>query len=114
MITLKTKEIVTIPTKRGVTQGIVYLEIEALYLRKEYIRIEGNYHYFNDEGQKEILDKIDMYKSKELIDNIESQLQISSFYDFVNGRINQFALLQIQVESGENYGTTENDWEISI
>lgn len=116
MITLITKQEVNIPIKREIKNGKVRMEITSLYFNNEYIKVEGNYHWINENDEKEILDLINIYRPKQTIFDIETVLNTEltgiNIYDLINQRLFEMALYQIQLESGENYGTTQDDWEL--
>ncbi len=119
MIKLKTKTEVQIPTKRGIVSGIVHLIIERLEIDINNIRAKG-YYYYIDQYQKVVkLDDINTLSQWVFIDSIEVNM-LSALTDTVSlkanvmQRLNEFTILQLTTETGENYGTTPDDWEVDI
>lgn len=119
MLKLRTKIDFTIPTERGVTQGIVRLIIEK---REEDINniIARGYYYYLDENQTIIkLSDISTLIPWDTIEVIENNI-LNPLVSTVNlracvlQRIEEFTMIKLTEESGENYGTTPDDWEKDV
>lgn len=119
MLKLRTKTNFTIPTKRGVIQGIVRLIIERIELDNNNIKPVGYYYCLDENNEVVKLDEINSLNQWETILSVEENLLNpldSSFSLKANilQRLNEFTMLQLTTESGENYGTTPDDWENDI
>lgn len=116
MIKLKTKTNFTLPTKRGVINGIVRMIVERLEIDINNITAIG-YYYFIDENQ--LIIKLDEIKSLNLWSNVREveRSMLSTFNSTTDlkaniiQRLEEFTMLQLTIEANENYGTIVNDWE---
>jgi hypothetical protein len=119
MLKLRTKTEFPIPLKRGVIQGIVRLIIERLEIDINNIRAIGYYYYLDENNSVEKLDDIKSFEQWEtilvteqnLLNPISSQISLEAV---LKQRVIEFTMLQLTKESGENYGTTPDDWEEDI
>jgi hypothetical protein len=116
---LRTKTEFSIPTKRGVVSGIVRFIIDKLEIDINNVRAIG-YYYFIDENNEVVkLDEVSTLNLWETVEAIETNL-LNPLIDSVSlkanvlQRLGEFTMLQLTTESGENYGTTPDDWEDDI
>jgi hypothetical protein len=119
MIKLRTKTVFSIPTKRGIITGVVRFIVERLEIDINNIRAIG-YYYFLDENNAVVkLDGVNTLNGWETVEAVEANL-LNPLNDSVSlkanilQRLNEFTMLQLTTETGENYGTTPDDWETDI
>ena len=119
MIKLRTKTEFSIPTKRGVISGIVRFIIERLEVDINNITPIGYYYYIDENDSIIKLDNVGELTQWEIIESIETNL-LGSLKSTINlksnvlQRLEEFTMRQLATESGENYGTTPDDWEKDI
>lgn len=119
MITYKTTTEFPIPTSRGIKMGIIYLTVERIEIDINNILPIG-YYYYIDEANNII--KIDDITKKpklwieviEVEDNMLPALESNNLKYNILQRLREFTEIQMILESGENFGTTPEDWEIVI
>lgn len=115
MKVLKTKKKHKVPYKRGFIDAIVYLRVEALFINDSGIVSKGEY-YYKHKRQDITLDYISENLLKwEVIAQAETQLSATSttsLKDTIYQRMQEFLLMQLQMEGQENYGIPDTDWEI--
>ena len=119
MIKLKTKTEFLIPTKRGVVTGIVRFIIERLEVDINNITPIGYYYYIDENNLIVKLDNVGDPTQWEIVEGVENNLlqplnSIVNLKDNVLQRLEEFTMLQLANESGDNYGTTPDDWEKDI
>jgi hypothetical protein len=121
MIQLRTKKEFSIPTKRGVVSGIIRFTIDKLEVDINNITPKGYYYYFDENNIVVKLDNLgsNSMKQWELIEQVETNLlnplgSATSLKANILQRLEEFTMLQLTTESGENYGTTPDDWEADI
>jgi len=116
MIQLRTNKEFPIPTKRGVTNGIIYLIIDKIEIDNNNITARGYYYYKDEQGSILILDRINKLQQWEQIKEIEETI-LTPLESSVNLKSNilqrakEFTELTLTMEEGENYTTTIEDWE---
>ena len=119
MIKLRTKTEFSIPTKRGVISGVVRFIIERLEVDINNITPIGYYYYIDENDTIVKLDNVGEPTQWEIVESIENNL-LSNLNSTVNlkdnvlQRLEEFTMLQLANESGDNYGTTPDDWEKDI
>lgn len=77
------------------------------------VSYSGFYYYKNDHGQDEVLDSFNKQLSWEIVEGAEQQLPKLDTQNLLTAflqRIKEFSFMQQQVEAGENWGTTAEDW----
>ena len=119
MLKLKTKTEFKVPTKRGLIFAKVLLIIDKIELDNNNIKPTGYYYYL---GENNEVVKLDDIKSLNLWDtilsveeNLLSPLNSSvSLKSNILQRLYEFTMLQLTTETGENYGTTPDDWEFDL
>jgi hypothetical protein len=119
MIKLRTKTEFSIPTKRGVVSGIVRFIIERLEVDLNNIRPIGYYYYIDENNEIIKLDNVGDPTQWDIVESVEKNLlgflnSTVSLKENVLQRLEEFTMLQLANESGENYGTTPDDWEKDI
>jgi hypothetical protein len=78
------------------------------------------YYYFLDENNGVVkLDEVSTLNTWETVESVETNLlnplnSATSLKANVLQRLGEFTMLQLTTESGENYGTTPDDWEEDI
>jgi len=119
MLKLKTKTEFSIPTKRGVITGTVRFIIERLEVDINNIRAIGYYYYIDENNTVVKLDDVSSLSQWETVEAVETNL-LNPLKDGVSlkanvlQRLDEFVMLQLTTESGENYGTTPDDWETDL
>lgn len=119
MLKKRTTSNFQIPTKRGMIQGIVRLIIERIEMDKNNILPIGYYYYLDENNEVVKLDEIKSLRQWETILSVEENLlnplasSVSLRANIIQ-RLNEFTMLQLTTESGENYTTTPDDWEDDI
>jgi hypothetical protein len=116
MLKLKTKTQFKVPTKRGVILSIVRLIIDKIELDDNNINAIGYYYYIDENYEVVKLDNVNSFNLWETILSVEQNLlnplnSSLSLKANILQRLNEFTMLQLTTESGENYGTTPDDWE---
>jgi hypothetical protein len=119
MIQLRTKTVFSIPTKRGIITGVVRFIIDRLEIDINNIRAIGYYYYIDEDNLVVKLDEVNTLNQWETVTMIENNILnplINSVSLKANllQRLEEFTMLQLTTESGENYGTTPDDWEQDI
>jgi hypothetical protein len=119
MIKLRTKTEFSIPTKRGVITGIVRFIIEKLEIDINNVRAIGYYYFLDENNQVVKLDEVSTLNTWETVEAVETNLltplvDSTSLKANVLQRLGEFTMLQLTTETGENYGTTPDDWEQDI
>jgi hypothetical protein len=116
---LRTKTEFSIPTKRGVVSGVVRFIIERLEIDINNVRAIGYYYYIDIDNVVVKLDEVSTLNQWETVEAVETNLlnplnSAISLKANVLQRLGEFTMLQLTTESGENYGTTPDDWEADI
>jgi hypothetical protein len=116
MITKQTKTPFPILDKRGkpIVEFIIYLKVVELIINEANITVNGFYYYKDEQEEIIVLDKFSEFFTWDIISAIEMILQpldTISLMEALLQRMNEFTDLQIQSESGQNYGTLYTDWE---
>jgi hypothetical protein len=117
MLKLRTKTVFNIPTKRGVTEGIIYFIIDKILVDANNITPKGYYYYLDENQQPIKLDDINTLKEWAIVEQVETNLlselnSTTSLQANLQQRLQEFTMLQLEQENGENYGTLASDWEI--
>jgi hypothetical protein len=117
MLKLRTKTEFDIPTKRGVINGIVYMIVDKIEVDTNNISPKGYYYYLDENNQPVKLDDIKGLKEWAIVEQVEQNMlsELTSTVSLqanLQQRLQEFTMLQLQQESGENYGTLASDWEI--
>jgi hypothetical protein len=119
MIQLRTKTAFSIPTKRGIITGVVRFIIERLEIDINNVRAIGYYYYLDIDSVVVKLDEVSTLNQWETVEAVETNL-LNPLVDSVSlkanvmQRLGEFTMLQLTTETGENYGTTPDDWEEDI
>lgn len=113
---LRTNKDFAIPTKRGVVQGVVRFIIDKLEIDINNITAIGYYYYLDENNNVVVLDRVRSFNLCETVEAVETNLlnplaNSLSLKANILQRINEFTMLQLTTESGENYGTMPEDWE---
>jgi len=116
MIQKQTKSQFPILDKRNKVIGnyIIYLKVEDISFNESNVNVNGYYYYINEDSSIYMLDRFNRNLLWEQIENVELSLQpldTISLKEAMNQRIGEFTDIQLMLESGENYGTTYEDWE---
>ena len=119
MIKLRTKTEFSIPTKRGVVSGVVRFIIDRLEVDINNVRAIGYYYYLDIDNVVVKLDNVSTLNQWETVEAVETNLlnplgSATSLKANILQRLEEFTMLQLTTESGENYGTTPDDWEKDI
>jgi hypothetical protein len=119
MIKLRTKTAFSIPTKRGIITGVVRFIIERLEIDINNIRAIGYYYYIDENNVMVKLDEVNTLNQWETVTMVENNV-LNPLSDGISlkanvlQRLEEFTMLQLTTETGENYGTTPDDWEEDI
>lgn len=117
MITLKTKTVFPVRDERGKIKGnfIIYLKVDSLLFNEANVSVKG--YYFTIENDVVIvLSPFDELLTWENIALAESNLEpiaSMSLKTALTQRVHEFTMIQLMLESGENFETTPNDWELA-
>jgi hypothetical protein len=116
---LKTKTEFSIPTKRGIIKGVVRFIIERLEIDINNILAIGYYYYIDENNVVVKLDEVNTLNHWETVTMVENNI-LNPLADGISLKANvlqrlcEFTMLQLTTESGENYGTTPEDWEEDV
>jgi hypothetical protein len=119
MIKLRTKTEFSIPTKRAIITGLVRFIIERLEIDLNNIRAIGYYYYIDEDNLVVKLDEVNTLNQWDTVTMVENNV-LNPLSDDISlkanvlQRLEEFTMLQLTNESGENYGTTPDDWEKDI
>ena len=107
------------PTKRGVISVIIRFIIERLEVDINNITPIGYYYYIDENNLTVKLDNVGDPTQWEIVESIEDNIleplnSIVSLKSNVLQRLEEFTMMQLATESGDNYGTTPDDWEKDI
>ncbi len=103
--------------KRGKSIGDYYisLKVEEVIFNEVNAVCKGFYYYVNENLETNVLDYFNIiFNWNEVMwieDNMLPDISSPNLKDALFNRILEFTNLQLQVESGENYGTLYTDWE---
>lgn len=117
MIKKRTKTQFPILDKRGKSIGNFYisLKIEEVTFNEVNTLCKGFYYYVNENLETVILDSFSIlfnWRDITIIeDNMLPDINSPNLKEVLTQRVLEFTDLQIQVESGDNYGTALEDWE---
>jgi hypothetical protein len=119
MIQLRTKTEFSIPTKRGVITGVVRFIIDRLEIDINNVRAIGYYYYIDIDNVVVKLDEVSTLNQWETVEAVEINLlnplsSATSLKANVLQRLSEFTMLTLTTETGENYGTTPDDWEKDV
>ena len=117
MLKLRTKTNFPIPTKRGSSLGVIRFIIDKIEVDENNITAIGYYYYLDENSNVFKLDKSNNIKLWEEVTQIEAAylpefVSKVSLKENILQRLNEFTNLQMTTESGENFGTFPEDWEI--
>ena len=93
---------------------IIYLTIQNLEMDTNNVTATGYYYYLNENDEVVKLKDTKTFMTWETIMSIESILNpidVLSLKDAVLQRVQEFTILKLTQESGENFGTTIEDWQ---
>lgn len=117
MLKLRTKTEFTAPGDRVNVTTTIRLIVDGIFFDANNADPKG-YYYYNDENGKLVQKKINALKQWTDIESAEVSLPTleSSVNIKANilQRLKEFVLLQIMMEAGQNFGTTDTDWEEDI
>ena len=102
----------------------IYLTIENLYMDRNDITAKGYYYHKKTEIQEEVeveiitkLRNITTLMSWDMVSYVEGTqlppISSSQLKDAVLGRVLQFTIIQLTMESGQNFKTTIDDWDFT-
>lgn len=120
MVRLRTKREIEIFDKRLNSLGsfVIRMVVNEITANGSNAVATGFYCYINADNEEKLLDNFSTNFSWEVIGTIENNLP--NFNDpkslklaFIQ-RIVEFSFIQQQQESGSNYGTVAEDWELDI
>lgn len=119
MLKLKTKTEFKVPTKRGLIIEVVRLIIDKIELDDNNIKPTGYYYYLDENKEVVKLDEINSFNLWETISSVEINLlnplnSAVSLKANIMQRLQEFTMLQLTTETGENYGTSPDDWELDL
>ena len=119
MVKLKTNREIALFDKRQNSIGTftIRLRVTEISANANGAVANGYYFYINDDENEILLDNFATQFSWENVALAESQLQplpTNSLRDAFIQRIVEFSFIQQQIESGSNYGTVYEDWEIDL
>jgi len=116
MLKLRTKTSFNVPFERTTTSAIVRMIVESITFDVNNSTVIGYYYYYNENDNVVKLDDFKFITSWTIINAIENNILEPITYpnikDIVLLRLQEFTMLQLQVENGKNYGTNDTDWEI--
>jgi hypothetical protein len=83
------------------------------------VRAIGYYYFLDENNQVVKLDEVSTLNLWETVEAVETNLlnplgSATSLKENVLQRLGEFTMLQLTTETGENYGTTPDDWEADI
>lgn len=128
MKTFKTNREFPLVDKRGNSLGnhIIFMIVSSLVIDRNMVEPKGFYYYEvqefshkDDEGNdvmrtaQKVLENITGFFLWEDVTQIELQLADlppKSLYAAILQRIEDFAYVKLQIESGQNFGTVPSDW----
>lgn len=112
MVRYRTNKEVELFDKRGQSLGghILKLIISRVEFTEREVTATGYYYY----GDGQILDAFKVVKSREFVEAVEPNLGelTDAIFGAVTQRATEFGFAVLGEESGENWGTTIEDWEI--
>ena len=116
MVKFKTKTDFPLWDKRNKSLGshLIRLIVNEINANASGVRASG-FYYYEFEGNEIVLDafKTDiLWQSVELAETQLADFNANSLRSAFIQRIIEFSFLQQQIESGENYGTVYEDWEL--
>lgn len=118
MLKKRTKTQFNVPDGRGVKMVIVRLIIDGIFIDGNNITPKGYYYYLDETGSVVKLDGLGTNSRKEwpIVEEVENTLlqdmnNPRNLKANIMQRLTEFTDLQLQQETGENYGTTPEDWE---
>ncbi len=116
MITLKTKTAFPVRDNRGKLIGnfIIFLKVDSVLSNEANVTVKG-YYFTNEDNQINVLSTFDELLTWEQIAFAENNLEpIASLNlkSVLQQRVYEFTMIQLMMESGENFETTPNDWEL--
>ena len=117
MITIKTKTAFPIQRARKVKDTTIYMIIDKIVIDKNNITACGYYYYIDDNLLVKKLDNVNLIKTWEQVAEAEAGVvpvleSSTSLRANLDQRLSEFTMIQVILESGNNFGTTADDWEI--
>lgn len=117
MVKLKSKTAFEIFDKRQNSVGfhIIRLIVNEISANESGVTANG-FYYYEQEGNQIVLDPFKTNIPWEQVELAETQLpafNATSLRSAFIQRIIEFSFIQQQIENGENYGTTYDDWELN-
>jgi hypothetical protein len=126
MITIKTNKPFNILdiSYNVINSTLIYLTIENLYMDRNTVTAKGYYYYKTTETIDEIevetvikLRNITTPMSWDMVAYVEGAqlppIDSSQLKDAVLERVLQFTIIQLNIENGQNFKTTIEDWDIT-
>jgi hypothetical protein len=128
MITVQTNTAKPIYNDRFKLIGnhVIYLTIQNLEMDANNVTASGYYYYINevstlDENNETVImnEVVKLQDTKTFmtwetimsIETILNPIDVLSLKDAILQRVQEFTILKLTQESGENFGTTIEDWE---
>jgi hypothetical protein len=116
MITINTNKTKPIYNDRFKLIGdyVIYLTIQFLEMDTNNVTATGYYYYINENNEVVKLKDTKTFMLWDTVSSIETILNpinVLTLRDAVLQRVREFTLLKLTEESGENFGTTIEDWE---
>lgn len=118
MVTIKTNKVKTIYNERFKAIGdfFLYITIRELILNENDTTAIGFYYYIDNNEQlvklKDFQTKLNWSDIQYVEENILQPLSTIDLKNAVLQRIQEFTVIQLTQESGENFGTVIEDWDI--
>jgi len=116
MITIKTNKVKTIYNERFKVIGdfFLYITVRELILNENDTTAIGFYYYLDNNNQlvklKDFQTKLDWNSVQYVEENMLQPLTTTDLKNTVLQRIQEFTIIQLTQESGENFGTVIEDW----
>jgi hypothetical protein len=116
MIVIKTNKVKTVYNERFKVIGdfYLYITIRELIANENDITANGFYYYLDSNEQlvklKDFSTKLDWVKIQYIEQNMLSPLNTIDLKNAMQQRIQEFTIIQLTQESGDNFGTVIEDW----
>ena len=117
MITLKTNKTKPIYNERFKLIGefFIYITVRELIVNENDITANGFYYYLNDNQEivklKDFATRLNWGTVQYVEEGMLQPLNTIDLKNAILQRINEFTIIQLTQESGENFGTVIEDWQ---
>ena len=116
MLTINTNKVKPIYNDRFKLLGeyIIYLTIQYLEMDNNNVTATGYYYYINENNDIVKLKDTKTFMLWDTVVSLETILNpinVTTLKEAILQRVQEFTLLKLTEESGENFGTVIEDWE---